>query len=818
MLGTRLKILIGYGLLAIMLLTATWLTYDNTRSLSQVNRVSEGLVVRRSIVDSLVCSMLATANAERSILLGNLDEWQSFDNALATSKKTISRLRGLVADSAGCQRLDTLMALLDAKRANTLLVMNEIGKDHIGAFYDSKVSALDSGRDSVVIHPRTADNKKREEKVYEIVRNRRGFFRRLGDVFRRQRSDTVARTEMALSASADTITHDIDIADSLANILRQIRREEQRADGKRHDAMAHRTRKLQMVSVTLAHRTGHLLADIQAQEQAALKRTVDGAVAARQKTIMRIAVFSLLAIATAAILLIYILRDIRRERADRERLSEAKAETDRLMLQRERLLLTITHDIKAPAASIAGFADLLAGYVSRSKAIAYLDNISGSARHLQRLVSALLDYHQLTDGKAELHMESFSPLRLVVSTIGEMQPLAEERGLVLRAELMTKDNNTYRSDAFRIKQILTNLVSNAIKYTDNGEVVVTMDIKLGVMYISVRDTGRGMTADEQRRIFDAFTRLPNAQGCEGVGLGLSITHELVGALGGSISVSSVKGKGSTFMLSIPMHTCSTIDAGEPARSSIVVENNTACCQSGGRSNKKDDMPKGENVVRVVALDDDGLQLKLLSEMFARLEGACFELRTTSSVREALTMLDEVKPQVFLTDIEMPEMNGSDILYLVRGRDMKVVAMTAHESNIAPRLHSEGFDACLFKPFSVDCLAATMNRFVDVLVRSMQTDVFAPLFAFADGDIEAERQIMADVRQSIDEYLSLLTNNNGNRESMAKAAHKAMPLLEMLHPGQNEWLRPITPDHIGDISDEECREIARRLIAELKALR
>lgn len=816
MLGTRLKILIGYGLLAIMLLSATWLTYDNTRSLSQVNRVSEGLVVRRSIVDSLVCSMLATANAERSILLGNLSEWQSFDDALATSKKTIKHLRGLVADSVGCQRLDTLMALLDAKRANTLLVMNEIGKDHSGAFYDSKVSALDSGRDSVVIHPRTADSKKREETVYEIVRSRRGFFRRLGDVFRRQRSDTVARTELALSASADTITHDIDIADSLANVLRQIRREEQRADGRRHDAIAHRTRKLQMVSVMLAQRTGRLLADIQAQEQVALKRTVDGAVAARQKMIMRIAVFSLLAIVTAAILLFYILRDIRRERADHERLSEAKAETDRLMLQRERLLLTITHDIKAPAASIAGFADLLAGYVSRPKAIAYLDNISGSARHLQRLVSALLDYHQLTDGKAELHMESFSPLRLVVSTIGEMQPLAEERGLVLRAELMSKDNNTYRSDAFRIKQILTNLVSNAIKYTDKGEVVVTMDIRSGVMYVSVRDTGRGMTGDEQRRIFDAFTRLPNAQGCEGVGLGLSITHELVGVLGGSISVSSAKGRGSTFMVSIPMQTCSTIDAGEPVCSSIVVEDNTACCQSGGRANK--DIAKGENVVRVVALDDDGLQLKLLSEMFARLEGACFELRTTSGVREALTMLDEIKPQVFLTDIEMPEMNGGDILHLVRGRGMKVVAMTAHESNIAPRLHSEGFDACLFKPFSIDTLAATMSRFIDVLVRPMQTDVFAPLLAFADGDIEAERQIMADVRQSIDEYLSLLTDDNDNRESMAKAAHKAMPLLEMLHPGQNEWLRPITPEHIGDMSDEECREIARRLISELKALR
>lgn len=815
MLGTRLKILIGYGLLAIMLLSATWLTYDNTRSLSQVNRVSEGLVVRRSVVDSLVCSMLSTANAERSILLGDLGEWQSFDQALKTSKKTISRLRTLIDDSVGCQRLDTLMALLDAKRANTLLVMEEIGKDASDMFYDKKVIALDSGRDSVVIHPRTTDHKEREETVYEIVRSRRGFFRRLGDLFRRQRSDTVARTEVDLSAPSDTITHAIDIADSLANVLRQIRREGQRADDRRQDVVARRTRKLQMVSVTLAHRTGKLLADIQAEEQVTLKRAVGSAVDARHKAIMRIAVFSLLAIATAAILLIYILRDIRREREDHERISEAKAETDRLMQQRERLLLTITHDIKAPAASIAGFADLLGEYVSRPKAVAYLNNISGSARHLQRLVSALLDFHQLTDGKAELHMESFSPSRLIMSTIEEMQPLAVERGLVLRVELMPSDNKAYRSDAFRIKQIITNLVGNAIKYTDNGEVVVTMGIRSGVMTIGVRDTGRGMTADEQRRIFDAFTRLPDAQGREGVGLGLSITRELVGVLGGSIRVSSAKGKGSTFTVSLPVQVCDAMADGETECPPVTIGNNNSDCRHDGDTAKKD--VTGNNVVSVVALDDDRLQLQLLSEMFARLDGACFNLRTTVSVREALAMVDKEMPQVLFTDIEMPEMSGSDILRLVRGRGMKVVAMTAHEKGIAPRLRSEGFDACLFKPFKIESLAAVMSQLVGMPVRHVQTDIFAPLLAFADGDTEAERQIMADVRQSIGEYLSLLADL-ADRDSMAKAAHKAMPLLEMLRPGQNDWLRPLTPEHIKDTPDNKCRELAMRLKAELETLR
>lgn len=127
------------------------------------------------------------------------------------------------------------------------------------------------------------------------------------------------------------------------------------------------------------------------------------AISSRRAMIVRIAVLGLLAILSAAILVVYILRDIKRERRDRQRILEAKTETERIMQQRERLLLTITHDIKAPAAAIAGFIDLLSEYVDRPKAVGYLQSISGSANHLLQLVSALLDYHKLESGKAERH-------------------------------------------------------------------------------------------------------------------------------------------------------------------------------------------------------------------------------------------------------------------------------------------------------------------------------------------------------------------------------------------------------------------------------
>ena len=276
------------------------------------------------------------------------------------------------------------------------------------------------------------------------------------------------------------------------------------------------------------------------------------AISSRRAMIVRIAVLGLLAILSAAILVVYILRDIKRERRDRQRILEAKTETERIMQQRERLLLTITHDIKAPAASIAGFIDLLSEYVDRPKAVGYLQSISGSANHLLQLVSALLDYHKLESGKAERHEVSFQPTALVSECVAQMQPLAMAKQLCLVTDINVAEDMFCRSDAFRIKQIVNNLVSNAIKYTDEGEVRVGITVLNGWMTLSVSDTGCGMTPEELQSVFNAFTRLPGAQGKEGVGLGLTITREIVTLLGGRINVASTKGKGTTFRVGLPV--------------------------------------------------------------------------------------------------------------------------------------------------------------------------------------------------------------------------------------------------------------------------
>lgn len=827
-------------MLAVVIAIATWQIYDNSRLFVALNNASEQLLKRRDVVDSLVCSLLETNNAERSVLLGEGSEWPHFNRSVATSEQMAKQLKPFIADQGQRQRIDTLVELIHMKRENTKRVAQLMAFDNRDAFYRNKVQALQSGRDSVVIHSKLYGQHGQREKVYEIIKSKRGFFRRLGDAFRRQHADTVGVTNILHDTKADSTAQRINIADSVANILTDIQNEEQRQNSRQQENVAARLNRLQRVSLQLSQRTGLLLEHIQREEKNALQKALGHAMQSRHKMVVRIAIIGLVAILIAALLVAYILRDIKRERRDRQRIVEAKTETERIMAQRERLLLTITHDIKAPAASIAGFIELLSEQVSRPKALAYIDSMRHSAIHLQQLVAALLDYHLLESGKAERHDVSFVPQQLAKSCVEEFKPMAAEKGLDITLGTLTPNcGDLWRSDAFRVKQIMSNLIGNAVKYTDRGGVKVEIRISPRQhLIIYVSDTGRGMSQADCQRIFDAFTRLPNGQGKEGVGLGLSITREVVQMLGGTITVTSEEGKGSCFTVSLPIKkeekkqkkdVEENVASVETDRSST--EAKEATTENNDATNGANDATNGNNdattEINILAVDDDALQLELFKEMAQKIGGAKLNISTTTSASEAIKLAEETKPQIMFTDIEMPEMSGKDMLKHVKNSDMSTVAMTAHDPSIMTSLKKAGFSTCLFKPFNAATLAATLAQItrlpLSVKAAEQKASFFAPLTAFAEGDTEAEREILTQVGESIKEYRQMLEQglkHNGEElqhDSISRAAHKAMPLLTMLKPGQCGWLQTITPEHIKDSSVENSTALAMRLEKELEEI-
>ena len=286
-------------------------------------------------------------------------------------------------------------------------------------------------------------------------------------------------------------------------------------------------------------------------------------------------------------------------------------------------------------------------------------------------------------------------------------------------------------------------------------------------------------------------------------------------LGGTITVASEEGKGSCFTVSLPIKK-------EEKKQKKDVEENVAPVETNRSSTEA---KEATTEINILAVDDDALQLELFKEMAQKIGGAKLNISTTTSASEAIKLAEETKPRIMFTDIEMPEMSGKDMLKHVKNSNMSIVAMTAHDPSIMTSLKKAGFDTCLFKPFNAATLAATLAQItrlpLSVKAAEQKASFFAPLTAFAEGDTEAEQEILTQVGESIKEYRQMLdqglksNDEEQQRDSISRAAHKAMPLLTMLKPGQCSWLQAITPEHIKDTPAEKITVLAMRLDKELE---
>lgn len=795
------KATVGYILMTAIIILAGWLVYGNTQSVMLVDKAEKQFMMRRDLTDRLVYSVLEVNNKERAICLGLYDKLPEFNNAVEQTLAIAETLKKCLGNDSATVRIDSLEYLVQMKRQNTFILMRIMGNADADRFYMDKVKSLSQGHDSVMMKQKALEIKEDKETVYEVVKTKKTFFGRLGDAFRKQRYDTVHVARHSRKNVSDSLSHNVDIADTVADVLKQIRQQQAMYERRASSNIKRREQRQQIMGIELTQRISQIMADIRADEHNALQESLDKDREARQDVLLKIILLAIAAAATAIVLSSYIRRSIRREREYRRNIEEAKDETERIMRQREQLLLTITHDIKAPAASISGFIELMkGGHLDRQMQL-YIDNIGTSARHLLNLVGALLDYHRLDAGKVEPHPVPFCPNRLVADCVEAMKPQAAEKGLEIRVRADDeKLDRMYKGDTFRIKQIIDNLTGNAIKYTAEGSITVTVDMEARTVdgwqwiKICVNDTGRGMTREESERVFKAFTRLSDAQGTEGVGLGLAITKELVEILGGKIKLVSEKGKGSCFIVFLPL------ESGEEY-------NEDKKSDDKGQTQKSFATTIGNKNILIV--DDDRLQLNLLTEMLGRIDKQkLFTVKAMTHASEALKEIDSFPPDIMFVDIEMPEMSGTEFLKrIAKGRRHRIFAMTAHEPTIKQELLACGFDGCLFKPFSINELAKALSVEIKEEIKGKSTDKFGQLTAFAEGDKDAEREIFSGYISELEEFIGLLGNAKADdlRRKVAHVAHKSLPLMKMIDSRICERLVALSPKYVEKLSDKELSE-------------
>ena len=785
-----LKVALGYSAIAIIMILAISLVYSNTKSINAINEASREYIQKRGAADSTISSLL---------------------------KEEQRNLKQLSDAMAGRPTRNYLQ---------------------------NKVKNLNTGKDSILVHSKAPQTHEAKKTTVEVLKTRRGFFRRLADAFKKEHAETLSVKQDSNRAVIDSVTTPVNVAENVATILDQIDKKEKVETQGHKQNINREMEELKMVSAKLALRSAKHLSDVHQREKDNMQEAIKKAMEARKHLLWQMELLAIVAFFAIVIMIWFIWRDARKERIYRENLEAANEEIQRIMNQRERLLLTITHDIKAPAASISGFIDLMKAYVSNPQGIECLQNIKNSAAHLSHLVASLLDYHQLENGLMKVQPTSFSPAQLVAESVEGMKLRAEEKGLEISFECKIKGMEFFRADAFRIRQILDNLVSNAIKYTDRGSVTIQAQVSeiLGkpTLTLSVKDTGKGMTDEEKQKVFQAFKRLKSAQGIEGTGLGLSITQELVSLLGGEIILHSTLGKGSTFIVTIPIEPAPKKEAQEMAPSEIKHDPSPDSAQDkegqNSGSHQVTDIKKKPEFAnhKILILDDDKLQLQLLQEMLRRIVGDTWQVFACNHVMDALTTLHNEQPALMLMDIEMPEMNGMDMIAHINHTNMMVVAMTAHDTSILEQLLKAGFDDCLFKPFSMEKLSDILGIESQPQLDAQSETPFQPelssqqksnpqldaLLTFAGGDEEAAKEILDTVKQELAAHLTNLKEaveeESLSTDRIGKAAHKLLPIATMMQMGCLEELKALSPEHIGEIEEAEIREKLKAVITTLSA--
>ena len=449
-------------------------------------------------------------------------------------------------------------------------------------------------------------------------------------------------------------------------------------------------------------------------------------------------------------------------------LQKSVEQNEVLIASRKKAVHTITHELRTPLTAIIGYTALMEKGNDADKKEQYVRNIRQSSERMCEMLNTLLSFFRLDNGKEQLVISAcrISAITHIFET--EFMPIAMNKGLALT--VTNRTDEIVVTDKERILQIGNNLLSNAIKFTDSGGVSLTTDYDNGILKLIIEDTGTGMTEEEQQRVFGAFERLANAAAKDGFGLGLSIVQRIVSMLGGTIQLESEKGKGSCFTVGIPMQT-----AGE--------------------------LPERINQTRihhdrtfhdVIAIDNDEVLLLMLKEMYAQ-EG--IHCDTCTNAAELMEMIRRKEYSLLLTDLNMPEINGFELLELLRtsnvgnSKTIPVVVTTASGSCSKEELMERGFSGCLLKPFSISELMEVSDKCAMKGNRNEKPD-FTSLLSYGNEAVmleklitetEKEMQAVRDAEQRKDlQELNALTHHLRSSWEILRADQPLRELYKLLH--------------------------------------
>lgn len=789
----KIKVILGYILVFIAILTSLFIAYGSyNKLLDSVISISkpDAEITRMNRV------LTNLSEAENKIRIYSLTKKERYLEHYAENifdiQSDLDSLRAYSPDSSKSillidsmnflleERADKLERFVRLKRSKEKLNLSGDALKQLSEASDMAKTKIKTTTTTTTILDTvvTAVEKEKDTK------KKKSFIAKLFSKKEEEKADTLETVIQRTEVKVDTSY--LPQSDSLLRSLENMLQTAQAREKLNRDIVSRQEVKLVEENSIIWEKIKQLLQELETERMEQLEVETSRAKQTASDSIFIISLIIIIGFALGILFIIFILTDITKSNFYRTELVAAKGRAEQLAKVKEEFLAIMSHEIRTPLNAIIGFTNQLNKTPLETKQQSFVRVLKNSSKHLLGLVNEILDLSKIEAGKLNIENIPFHPHSLVFDVYDVLKINAENRKIDFTWEYLGDPQICLKSDPFRIKQILLNLGSNAIKFTNEGSVTITSSVipsdDCMLLEVNVIDTGIGIDENNLESIFEDFSQADSfsARKYGGTGLGLAISRRLSRLLGGDLFVESQLDEGSCFTLRIPLK--------ESQEDTIELKGVEHVEISNHLKEKT-----------FLVADDDPYSLLLLKTIFGSW-GLSAEFVEDGSKAYELYLKNEY--DLVLTDIHMPQMGGIELCRKIRRLDntdksnIPIVALTANvrESDLQEYLHS-GITECLVKPFDESILISMLKEIfgeneeleLSTDFELVEIDDNSPLFdlsqikQFTDDDQELVNQILQQFIISAEENIIVLDQSLEKRDYLliGETAHKMLSSFNQL---------------------------------------
>lgn len=674
-----IKVFISYLVLAALFVGVSWFLYTENRGFSEAERKAATVNSKILKVSNLLSNIYETESLARITIQS--DSKKDFQNYLAKTdslKLQIDSLKLLVTTQYQVTLLDSVKLLL-SKKTNNIIQLKVI---------------KNKPNDEAALKKAINDLTRMEASLRKLEME--DFIKNPAELGSYQRSVLKKYVAYMNSNIPDDSTNTLSKreSDSIIAVSKTLLNKVKNAALKKKLTLNYEENRLLQNELLISDQLRKVLNII---EREIIRNTTKNYLE-KENSLKRnnqiVTVAAVVGLFSTLFFLILILNDFSKTQSYKKQLEKANSTTQRLLRNREQLISTVSHDLKTPLNTIVGYTELLGNSELTKKQLYFANNIKGSSEYITKLIQDLLDFTQIEAGKITIEKIPFSLPDVIQEVAKSIQSVYEQKRINLAIEIDSVFQDKIIGDPFRLRQIVTNIIGNAFKFTAEGfiKIEVKANVEKRFIIIRIEDSGIGIQQDKQQLIFEEFTQANEniEKKYGGTGLGLTISKKMVEILGGKLSLNSEYGKGSVFEIQLPL----LLDSSSPKTQTIDYSNTQ---------------------LTAAVVDDDINLLNLTTEI---LQQNNFNVLPYNSASAALEALESKSFDFVITDIQMPEMDGFQFLKELKESvtinvDKKPVIALTGRTDLETEIYIKaGFTNVMRKPYSPKALLETIDSILN----------------------------------------------------------------------------------------------------------